>query len=84
MFQEQLMTLTNPSADAASLFGGVGLESAKVEMLPDNLIEISPCVTLPASLLSFNIDVSPFSVGLASDDGQDLITIAVDNLALSK
>lgn len=78
------MSLTNPNSDAASLLSGVGLESAKLDMMPNNLIEFSPRVTLPASLLSFNIDVAPFSLGLSSDDGQDLITIVVADLMLSK
>lgn len=82
MFQEQLMTLSTPKSDGMSLLNLLGIENVKVDMKPDNLIEIQPNVTLP-SVLSAKVKIAPFSIGIADDQGQSLIKIDVDGISMT-
>lgn len=77
------MTLSDPVSDVSFLLGGIGLESARLDMQSENTIELLPRITLPSSLLSAKIDVAPFSLLVGSDDGQDLMSISIKDLELS-
>lgn len=76
------MTLSSPQQTGSSLKNAFIMDDLKIDLLPNNLITVKPTVTIH-KFIPAEINLAPFSFQILSDDGLNLMNVAVDAINLN-